>query len=65
MSSPKKSPKKQRVVREDPQYEHLTADKVEIAHETTVTYLLAQHKEVVQDLRRDNAMLREENDQLK
>ena len=41
--------------------EHLTYQEVTTSHEKTCEYLVAQHREVVDDLRRDNKMLREEN----
>lgn len=38
---------------------------VELSHKKSTEYLIAQHREIVEDLRRDNAMLREENEMLK
>ena len=45
--------------------EQLTEGQVEAKRAATAGYLIAQHREVVEDLRRDNGMLREENRQLR
>ena len=41
--------------------EHLTYQEVTVSHDKTCEYLIGQHREVVEDLRRDNKLLREEN----
>jgi len=41
--------------------EGLTEQKVRDSHERTTEYLITQHREVVENLRKDNAALREEN----
>ena len=43
----------------------LTVTRVEQSHDATTQYLIAQHKVVVDDLRRDNELLRQENEMLK
>ena len=39
----------------------LTENSVEHAHEASVSYIVAQHKDLVVSLQRDNEMLRTEN----
>jgi len=73
MSSPNKSnglfsknsPKKMTVALNTQSYaaeiekrEQLYEKNVENCHNTTTSYIIAQHKAVVDDLRRDNAQLR-------
>jgi hypothetical protein len=41
--------------------EGLTEQKVAYSHDRTTEYLITQHREVVDNLRKDNAALREEN----
>jgi hypothetical protein len=41
--------------------EGLTEHKVAYSHDRTTEYLITQHREVVDNLRKDNAALREEN----
>jgi anti-sigma28 factor (negative regulator of flagellin synthesis) len=45
--------------------EKLNSGHVEESHQSTTEYLIIQHKELVDDLRRDIQMLREENTLLK
>jgi len=41
--------------------EQLTFQEITITHDKTCEYIVAQHREVVDELRRDNKLLREEN----
>ena len=70
-SSPVKSPSKSspskmtRRATEIETREHLTYQEITITHDKTCEYLIAQHREVVDELRRDNKLLREENSMLR
>lgn len=62
------SPKKTTIPRKAEEIEareHLTEAYVALSHDRTTEYLITQHRSVVEDLRRDNAALREENAILK
>lgn len=43
----------------------LVQSQIELAHEASTTKLVAQYKRVMEDLKRDNQILRDENETLK